>query len=101
MQTLVSILLRFCTVDTLCAVAARIISIILKWASGKDNAKWDKAKLIVKKVKIWCSLFDQVYDDDSMTEEEEQLVADMIKEETSVDKIVVIIKKSAAKTAEK
>jgi hypothetical protein len=51
----------------------------LSWASKKGGKAWDIAKTVVTKINLWTSLFLQVYDDDTMTEDEEKLVAEAIK----------------------
>jgi len=93
MKIAIALLIRFCTVDNLCAVAARIISAILLWASKRGGSRWESAKGAVKKIKTWCELFDQVYEDDEMSADEEKMVADAIRRETPVEKIVEILQK--------
>ena len=66
----------------------------MKWASKKGGDKWDVAKSVIKKVKMWCDLFDKVYDDDTMSEEEEQMVAEAIKKEVPVEKLVSLLEKA-------
>jgi len=51
----------------------------LGYASKNGGKAWDRAKDIILKVNIWTSLFMQVYDDDTLTQEEEQMIADAIK----------------------
>ena len=87
-------LLKFLTVDNLCTILAKIISLLLAYASKKGGKAWDISKATIVKVNIWTSLFLQVYDDDNMSAEEEQLVADAIKNKTDIAKVVDIIKKA-------
>jgi hypothetical protein len=53
------------------------------------------------KVNLWTSLFLQVYDDEELTPEEERKIADAIRKETSVEKLVDILRKDGAKGEEK
>ena len=55
---------------------------------GQDQSRYEKAEL-------WPKLFNEVYEDDQLTAEEEQLIADAIKNETPVEKIVDILKDNA------
>lgn len=43
-------------------------------------------------MKVWIDLFLEVYGDDNLTAEEEMKIADAIKHETAIEKIVDIIK---------
>ena len=90
---IMTIALKFLTVDGLCQLAAKIISNILSWASKKGGKAWDIAKTVITKINLWTSLFLQVYDDDTMSKSEEKLVAEAIKNQTSIAKLVDILKK--------
>ena len=83
----------FLDVDTLCTLIAKAIACILAYASKKGGKAWDIAKEAIVKINIWTSLFIQVYDDETLSPEEEQLVANAIKKETDVAKLVDILKK--------
>ena len=76
---IMTIALKFLTVDGLCQLTAKIISNLLYWASKKGGKAWDIAKTVITKINLWTSLFLQVYNDDTMTENEEKLVAEAIK----------------------
>ena len=76
---IMTIALKFLTVDGLSQLAAKIISNLLFWASKKGGKAWDIAKTVITKINLWTSLFLQVYNDDTMTEDEEKLVAEAIK----------------------
>lgn len=78
-STIMTIALKFLTVDGLSQLAAKIISNLLSWASKKGGKAWDIAKAVITKINLWTSLFLQVYDDDTMSESEEKLVAEAIK----------------------
>jgi hypothetical protein len=86
-------MLKFLTVDGLCSIIAKIISALLSYASKKGGKAWDTAKAVIVKVNNWTSLFLQVYDDEEMSEEEEKLVADAIKNKTDIAKVIDILKK--------
>ena len=95
MTTLITtFLLKFLTVDNLCTVLAKIISSLLAYASKKGGKAWDIAKAAIVKVNTWTSLFLQVYEDEKLTEEEEKIIADAIKNKTDITKVVDIIKKA-------
>lgn len=76
---IMSIALKFLTVDNLCSLAAKIIAALLSWASKKGGNAWDIAKTVITKINNWTSLFLQVYDDDTMDENEEMIVSEAIK----------------------
>ena len=90
---IMAIALKFLTVDGLCQLAAKIISNLLFWASKKGGKSWDIAKSVVTKINLWTSLFIQVYDDDQMSESEEQKIAKAIADQTPISKLVDILKK--------
>lgn len=87
-------LLKFLTIDNLCTVLAKIISLLLAYASKKGGKAWDITKTVIAKVNNWTSLYLQVYDDEKLTEEEEKLIAEAIKNKTDIAKVVDIIKKA-------
>ena len=88
MTFITTFLLKFLTVDNLCTVIAKAISALLAYASKKGGKAWDIAKSVIVKVNNWTSLFLQ------MTEEEEKLIADAIKNKTDIAKVIDIIKKA-------
>ena len=90
---IMAIALKFLTVDGLCQLAAKIISNLLFWASKKGGKSWDIAKSVVTKINLWTSLFIQVYDDDQMSEYEEQKIAKAIADQTPISKLVDILKR--------
>ena len=93
MNIIFSMLLKFCTVDTIALVLAKCISALLSFASKRGGTAWDVSKRVIAEVEAWSSLFNQVYDDDTMTQEEEALVADAIKGRTPVAKVAEILGK--------
>ena len=93
---IMSFLMKFLDLDSICAMLARIIAFMLAFASRKGGKTWDRAKNIITKVNLWTSLFVQVYDDETLTPEEEKIIADAIKKQTSIDKAVDILQKSVS-----
>lgn len=92
-----SVLFKFLDVDTLCALVAKAISCILAYASKKGGKAWDIAKTAIVKINVWTSLFLQVYEDDDLSKEDEKIIADAIKKETDIEKLVDLLKKEADK----
>lgn len=88
-----SLLVKFLDVDTLCALVAKAIASILAYASKKGGKAWDIAKTAITKINLWTSLFLQVYEDETLSPEDEKLIADAIKKETDIAKLVDILKK--------
>jgi hypothetical protein len=83
----------FLSVDTICAMVSKLIAKLLKYASERGGDAWEKAKGIILQINTWTSLFLQVYEDDNLTKDEEELIAHAIKERTSISKITEIAKK--------
>ena len=90
-------LMSFLDVDSLCAVIARAIALLLSYASKKGGKSWDVAKDIIAKVNIWTSLFMQVYEDEKLTEKEEKAIANAIKNKTNIAKVIDLLKDNAKK----
>ena len=86
--------MKFLDLDSICATLARLIALLLSYASKRGGKTWDVAKNVITKVNLWTSLFVQVYDDENLTSEEEKIIADAIKKQTSIDKAVDILQKS-------
>ena len=92
-QFITSMLVKFLDVDTLCSLVAKAISSILAYASKKGGKAWEIAKTAITKINLWTSLFLQVYEDDTLDAEDEKKIADAIKKETDIAKLVDILKK--------
>ena len=86
--------MNFLDLDTICATLARLIALVLSYASKRGGKSWDIAKNVIMKVNLWTSLFVQVYDDEELTQDEEKVIADAIRNQTSIEKAVDILKKS-------
>ena len=88
-----SLLVKFLDVDTLCTLVAKAIATLLAYASKRGGKAWDIAKTAITKINLWTSLFLQVYEDESLSEEDEKKIAEAIKKETDIAKLVDILKK--------
>jgi hypothetical protein len=100
MGTILNILAKFLDVDTICKIMARLIARVLEKASKKGGKAWDVSKTVIEKTGKWCNLFTEVYEDDNMTPEEEALVAEAIRNQTDIEKVVDIIKSKAGTVEE-
>ena len=87
-----TMLIKFLDVDALAGLIAKAIASILLFASKRGGKSWDIAKSSITKINIWTSLFLQVYDDETLTSDEEKMIADAIKKETDITKLVDILK---------
>lgn len=85
-------LIKFLDVDALAGLIAKAIANILLFASKRGGKSWDVAKAIIVKINTWTSLFLQVYDDETLTAAEEKTIADAIKQETKIEKLVDVLK---------
>ena len=97
---LIKIGMKFLSYDALVGVIASAMAYILEYARSKATpVAWDNAKGAVKQIRNWATLFDEVYEDDTLTEEEEKKIQDAIADCTAVTSIYNIItgKKAPAK----
>lgn len=97
---LIKIGLKFLSYDALVGVIASAMAYILEYARSKATpVAWNNAKGAVKQIRNWATLFDEVYEDDTLTDEEEKRIQDAIAECTAVTSIYSIItgKKAPAK----
>lgn len=85
------------TIETVASLIAKCVVWLLEYARGKGDKYWDRAKDVIRKVNIWCSLFLEVYEDDELTEEEEEKIAEAIAGQTELQSIAEIIKKKLTK----
>ena len=89
---LIKIGLKFLSYDALVGVIASAMAYILEYARSKATpVAWDNAKGAVKQIRNWATLFDEVYEDDTLTDEEEKRIQDAIAECTAVTSIYNII----------
>ena len=90
---IMNILVKFVSADAVAELFAKLIAKLLNYAAKKGGKHWDAAKTAMNKTAVWINLFNEVYEDDKLTSEEEAKIADAIKSQTSVDKIADILKK--------
>lgn len=88
---IIGICMSFISVDTIARVIAFCIAKLIKYASRRGGNAWEKTKSIMKNVENWVRLFNEVYEDDELSEEEEKKIADAIANLTSVKRISKII----------
>lgn len=94
MKTLIiNLLFKFVDFDCIASIAAKCIVFLLEYARSKSDAHWDRAKGVVKQINNWSNLFMEVYDDDALTEAEEEKIAEAIRNCTSKEKIEEILEK--------
>ena len=85
---LIKLGMKFVSYKTRVETIACGISYLLEYARKNASKEgWDKAKNGVKEIKNWLTLFDQVYDDDNLSEEEEKLIQDAISKCTATESI--------------
>ncbi len=100
MNVILSFLIGFCSVDTISSLFAKMIVKLMEYARNKGGNAWDVAKKVLQKVKVWIDLFLQVYDDDNLTEDEEKMIAEAIRNQTDIQKIVDILKEKVGDGSE-
>lgn len=82
---------KWLTPKKVAELVAGIIANLLRKAS--KSGKWDLIREIVKKVEVACSLFNEVYEDESLSKEDEEKIATAI-DNLSADTISSILKKA-------
>lgn len=84
--------LKFLSYDALVELIAKAIAYILEYARkhASENG-WEKAKSAVKQIRNWTTLLDEVYEDDTLTEEEEQKIGEAIAGLTATESIYSLI----------
>ena len=71
--------LKFVSYETLVTVIAQGIAYVLEYARTSSSPEgWEKAKSTISKIKNWLNLFEEVYEDDELTPEEEKKIQDEI-----------------------
>lgn len=89
---LIKIVLKFITPEKIGKLVAGAIAKLLNHAKENNYETWDKSKAIVKQIKKWSDLFLQVYNDDTLTSEEEQIIATEIANMTDATSIEKLLK---------
>ena len=71
--------LKLVSYETMVEIIAAALAYILEYARKNAYAGgWEKAKSTVKQIKNWTTLLDEVYEDDTLTEEEEKKIQEAI-----------------------
>lgn len=79
MKTVILYLVKkFMTPEKVIRLLAGIIANLLRKAS--KSGKWDLFRSIIQKVEKICHLFNEVYEDDTLTKEDEEKIAEAIEE---------------------
>ena len=76
---LMNILVKFVSADAVAELIAKLIAKLLNYAAKKGGQHWDAAKTAMNKTAVWINLFNEVYEDDKLTSEEEAKIAEAIK----------------------
>ena len=94
---IIGICMSFVSVDMIARVIAFCIAKLIKYASKRGGNAWEKTKAIMKNVENWIALFNEVYEDDELSEEEEKKIAGAIANLTAVKKISKIVESKKKK----
>lgn len=79
MNWLIKTSLKFVSYDTLVRTIAQGLAYVLEYARNSSTPEgWKTAKDTISKVKGWINLFEEVYEDDTLTKEEEKKIQDAI-----------------------
>ena len=89
------------TIENVSYLAAKCIVWLLEYARNRGDKYWDRAKEVIRNINVWCSLFLEVYEDDALTEEEEEKIAAAIQKETNLGTIAEILNKRLKKRGRK
>lgn len=90
---ILDLILKLITPEKIGQLVAKAIARLLVFAKGKNEKAWDKAKEIITQIQKWTELFVQVYEDDELSEAEEQLIANEIANMTPVSNIKDLVSK--------
>jgi hypothetical protein len=92
--------LKFLSYDALVEIIAKSLAYILEYARTKASLEaWEKVKESVKKIRIWTTLLDEVYEDDTLTPEEEKKIQDAIASCTATETIYELVTGKTKKEA--
>jgi hypothetical protein len=86
-KLIIDLLLNFASMDFIKKIIAKGIAKLLESARKCGGDHWDSAKVCVKEIKLWCEIFDKVYEDDTLTEEEEIEIQEAIEKSNITQKI--------------
>ena len=104
MKWLLKLGLKFVSFDTLVKTIASGLAYIMEYARKNSSLDgWEKAKVAIKQIKNWTALIDEVYEDDTLTPEEEKKIQEAIANCTVTSTIYDMLqgKKKPKKVAEK
>ena len=89
---LIKLLLKIITPQKIGKLVAGAIAKLLNHAKENRGEAWESAKVTIKQIRKWSDLFLQVYADDELTKDEEQIIADEIANMTDAATIGKILK---------
>lgn len=93
MKWLLKLGLKFVSYQTLVNTIASAIAYILEYARKEATpAAWENAKDAVKQIKTWATLLDEVYEDDTLTPDEEKKIQNAIANCTTTTTIYNLLK---------
>lgn len=93
MKWLLKLGLKFVSFETLVNTIAAGIAYILEYARKQATpTAWDNAKDAVKQIKNWATLLDEVYEDDTLTPDEEKKIQNAIANCTATTTIYNLLK---------
>ena len=90
---IVKIALKFVSYETVVNLIAQGIAYLINYArTNASEEAWDKAKTTIKEIRKWTTLFDEIYEDDKLTEDEEKKIQEAISNCTATESIYDLIK---------
>jgi hypothetical protein len=93
MKWLLKLGLKFVSYQTLVNTIASAIAYILEYARKEATpTAWENAKEAVRQIKNWASLLDEVYEDDTLTSDEEKKIQNAIADCTATTTIYNLLK---------
>lgn len=90
-KLILNIALKFLTPDLIAEFVAKIVVKLLRWAN--EQKTWDNAKNIMDYLSKLCKLFNEVYEDDELTDEDEKKIQTAILNLTDEETIKNILEK--------
>ena len=91
-NAVISIIMGFVSLDTVSKVLAMCVVRLLELARRKGGNTWNQAKKVLAKTENWISLFNEVYDDDELSEADEEKIRKAIANLTVTKRITTILK---------
>ena len=85
-------LLKMLSYDTLVEIIAKALAYIMEYARKHSSQEgWEKAKVAIKQINTWTGLLNEVYEDDTLTPDEEKKIADAIAGCTATESIYELV----------